>query len=342
LTKAALRPIPGQEPKITERDVPVFDRAQVIPFPIVERHSAPAVSYRLQPKKRKQFVVSLTGEIVWRFRGGKGFTPYREPWDASGLLRVRGRLMTEPKIVAMARELEAGRRPKDDLLATNGTRVWTDYPHGWNDVEPGPGPYVLRAAAELAAAGADVSGSNLPGVREHHEWAKPLRRLADAEEPLGPKLDEPERPEQIWTGQTARQIYRLELQERKTFNRERVWVPGMPMHVNSGRKVNTSEFRNEVTGEYGPHATVGRDGRVLFKNGQPALNRGGVRVRGLRDHSQKARVRCADGKVRRVNAQRGVERRGRKPKFGNAMTNAERQRLFRARKREKNEHSPDG
>jgi hypothetical protein len=329
-----LRPIPGQEPKITERDVPVFDKAQIIPFPIVERPSGPTVSYRPTSKKQKAFI-SPTGEIVWRFRGGRGFTPYREPWNASGLLRVRGRLMTEPKIVAMARELEAGRHPKGDLLATNGTRVWTDYPYCWNALEPGPGPYVLRAAAELAAAGADISGSNLLGLREYHEQANLLRRLADAEaNSLGPKIEEPdEKPTDLPLGSPPRTLAQARLFHRLDVE-DSAWKRDA-----GKRKAKTSEYRDEETGEYGPQVRVGRDGRVVFKNGQPALNRGGVRVRGLNDYSHKLRVQSADGKVRRVDAQKAIERRGRKPKFGRAMTDAERQRLSRARRKADNEHS---
>jgi hypothetical protein len=324
LTKAALRPIPGQEPKITERDVPVFDKAQEIPFPIVERPSAPAVSYLVKPKKRKPFVVSLTGEIVWRLRGGKGFTPYRKPWDASGLLRVRGRLMPVPKVVEMAGELGP---------TLVHSFEWVDYPRHWAGAEPGPGPYVLRAAAELAAAAADVSGGNLPGVREYHEWAKPLPRLADAEaDSLGPKVDEGETADDLPSNSPAAPwlLYRLDMED------------GAWKRDAGKRRAKTSEYRSEETGEYGPQTAVARDGRVIFKNGQPALKRRGVRVRGLDDYSRKARVRCADGKTRRVDTQGSNERRGRKAKFGRAMTNAERQKLFRVRKREKNEHSADG
>jgi hypothetical protein len=160
-------------------------------------------------KRRPRPYRSPTGEVVLRLRGGKGFVPIYEPWKPEGLLRVRGRLMPVPKVVEMARQIDPrcdkgpsfgkrvavdpeGRLP--DIVYTPacacgrsaldcraqqarklGGKVlsrnlsWLDYPRRWNAVEPGPGPYVLRAAAELAAAGADVSGSNLPGVREYAE-----------------------------------------------------------------------------------------------------------------------------------------------------------------------------
>jgi len=99
LKHTPLPPLPGQEPKRDKSDPALFDRFNVtkasklfgrdLPDHIEER-SEP---YTLSRKRGLRAFRSQTGEVVQRYRGGKGFTPIYEPWSPDGLLRVRGRLM---------------------------------------------------------------------------------------------------------------------------------------------------------------------------------------------------------------------------------------------------------
>jgi hypothetical protein len=208
-----------------------------------------------------------------------------------------------------------GRKATRSLRGYDGRRYrhilergveWIDYPRGWSAAEPGHGPYVLKEAADLALHGADVSGHNVPGAAEFAARAGLANSLARSDvQSIGPHLYDGEisgqtaEPEWLppdarstWTGKTARQIYRLELAERKRLGRERAWVPGMPMPVDRGRRAKTSEYRNESTGEYGSETKITPDGRVLFGKSKPWVDRPIVRPRGIRDGAKIQREVC--------------------------------------------------
>jgi hypothetical protein len=258
------RPFPGhEEPKRNKVDLAVFDRCNVTkPIRLFDGELKPTVEerperkpYTLERRKRplRRFLNHATGEVVLRTRGGKGFTRIYERLDPNGLLRVRGRLM-----------------PVMHAEVTGALTVqWVEYPRAWNAVEPDEGPYVLRAVAELALSGADVSGHSDPAVRDYlDQTLRANKRPQDDVQSIGPRINESPDGERLapfvsFTGEIiwcalpagaplgpAR--YRIELEERKRLGRERAWVPGMPMRVDEGRRAKTSEQRNESTGEMVP------------------------------------------------------------------------------------------
>jgi hypothetical protein len=344
LTKTVIRPIPGHEPKRNKADLAVFDRCNVTkPIRLFEGELKPNVEerperkpYTLERRKRspKPFL-SPTGEIVMRLRGGRGFTRIVEPWEPEGLLRIRGKLLATLQV------------------QEDGGRVvsWLDYPQG--AIAPIPGPYVLRMVVELALNGADVHGHNNPAVGDYvnhvlraNEWAR-----SDVES-IGPRIAEDATPitepevlpswlppgASTWTKKTARQIYGLELEERKRLGRERTWVPGMDMRVDLGRKAKTSEPRDETTGEYGGVTKLTPDGRVSFGKKLPHYSGASIRVRGISDYTQKRGVKFADGRTRRVATQAAtfrINKPGPKPKHGLALDDRLRQTKSRCKKRGK-------
>jgi hypothetical protein len=267
LKKSELRPFPGQEPNGIKSDIPVFDRCNAtrrvklfdeeLPSTVEERQP-----YTLGRRKRPpRPFLSPAGEVVMRLRGGRGFTPIYAPWSPAGLARVRGTV----------------------VRVANG---WALYPRLWAAREPGLGPYVLRAVAELAMSGADISGCNHPLAADYAEHV--LRTNGEAQVDLnriGPRLDDGEplpdpeiKPEfcvergKGWKPAMARVMHDLELEANK--------LKGKPL--DAGRRVDTSERRNEA-GEYGPETKLTPDGRVVFgKNGLPvyrgsfAATRGGA------------------------------------------------------------------
>jgi hypothetical protein len=379
LRKYDLPPLPGEEPKRVKSDPALFDLFNVTKRQRLFDSDLPAnLEERIERKpytlaRRKRCLrpfLSPTGEVVHRLRGGKGFTPIYAPWSREGLVR-RG-------VIATARPTE------------NGGRVleWSKYPLGYAGAEPElPPPHVVRRAVDLALAGADIGGFNIPGVKDLADRTLGANRLGHLELGLGPRIDEASDNERLLpfislTGElvyravpvpadvplvrmrqegatelrldgrptdqrssanVARARYRAELEERKRFGRERVWVPGMPMHVNQGRRAKTSEYRNDA-GEYGPETKLTRDGRVLFgRHSQPQINGTvesdegkavfgcGVAYRelhtppiGTKTHTQRRKIKLASGRTVRVDAQKAVERvnkPGPKPKYGVTMNN---------------------
>jgi hypothetical protein len=248
------------------------------------------------------------------------------------LLRIRGRLVAswQPTVV------NGGAAP-----TSNGGRklVWDDRPPAWATTEPDHGPYVLRAVAELALKGADVSGCNIPGAAEVAARNLEANRLASNDvQSTGPWLDERDAPKsesrlfvsingEITWHEAPTNLspgiarYRVELEERKRFGRERAWVSGMPMHVDQGRRAKTSEYRNEQ-GEYGAEVKVSHDGRVYFgKKGSPLMSHSATES-GLKSSTTRRDVRLADGTTKRLEAQKSPTKRkpGPKPKYGFMMS----------------------
>jgi hypothetical protein len=315
-----LPPLPGQEPKRDRSDPALFDRFNAtrasklfdedLPDHIEERSEKKP--YTLSPKRRLRPFRSPSGEVVQRYRGGKGYTPIYAPWSPEGLLRVRGRLM------AVLKPTDVGGR----------TLSWADHPFGWGAIEPElPVPYVLRQVIKLALDGADVSGSNVPAAAELVERTLRANRLGALDLGLGPRMREGDEPERIvppWTAEDARQIRLFELEDAQR------------KADASKHRVKTSEYRNEDHGEYGPQSRMTRDGRVAFgRNGLPALNNQRTELRGLNDQ-QKRTMRLASGRTKKVDGQMAVirlDKPGPKPKHGFALDDRLRQIKRRCKKR---------
>jgi hypothetical protein len=261
-------------------------------LPNIEERPEP---YTLRRRNRRlRPFRSPTGEVVLRLRGGRGFTPIYAPWNPSGLARVRGTV----------------------VKVADG---WAPYPRLWAAREPGPGPYVLRAVAELAMSGEDISGNNHPLARDYADWVVRENQAAQVqreESPIGPQIDDEPGVRMVpvisFTGEITERaapasgLYRMELDERKRLGPERAWVPGMAMRVDLGRNAKTSEQRNETSGEYGPETKLTRDGRIMFGgNGPLVYGKAAVEVRGVKDYSQR-RLVSRNGKLCRVDAQMSV------------------------------------
>jgi hypothetical protein len=171
-----------EEPPRNSSDQALFDQCRVRRAPRlfdgdlpdhveerVERHS-----YTLSRKGRLRPFRGPSGEVVQRYRGGKGYTPIYQAWRPEGLLRVRGRLM------AARMPTEGGGR----------TVSWTNHPRGWSAIPPElPPPYVLRQMIPVSAS--EVSEENTLGP------------IIETDDRLGPR----------WTAREARQIFLLEFQE---------------------------------------------------------------------------------------------------------------------------------
>src|SRR5262249_31564098 len=159
-----------------------------------------------------------------------------------------------------------------------------------------------------------ISGCNIPGAAEFAARNLRANRLANNDVgSIGPRLDErPERERRLpfisihgevtWQSTNlppARAWYQAELRERKSFGRERVWVPGRPLHVDGGRRAKTSERRNEQ-GEYGPEVRVTPDGRLYFnKHKAPVINGVPIKVRGISSYTVERAVRLKNGRTRK-------------------------------------------
>jgi hypothetical protein len=304
LKKSELGPFAGQEPtKRIKADLAVFGRSNVTRrVKLLDEELLPSIEERpeRQPytltrrNRRPKRFQSPTGEVVWRFRGGAGFTPIYAPWSHVGLARVRGTVV----------KVAGG---------------WAPYPRLWAAREPGPGPYVLRAVAELAMDGKDIAGTNHPLARDYADWVVQGNQSAQVqreESPIGPQIDDEPGVRMVpvisFTGEItdyavpANGLYRMELDERKRLGRERTWVPGMEMRVDLSRKAKTSEHRSETSGEYGPETKLTRDGRIMFGGNGPLIyGKASVEVRGVKDYSQR-RLVSRNGKLRRVDAQMSV------------------------------------
>ena len=88
-------------------------------FPTTSRNVSETPLYPFSQKASAPFR-GPSGEVVQRYRGGKGYTPIYEAWRPEGLLRVRGRLMAA-------------------LVPTEGggrTVSWADHPRGWGAIRP--------------------------------------------------------------------------------------------------------------------------------------------------------------------------------------------------------------
>jgi hypothetical protein len=136
LKNSALSLSPEEEPPRDYSDLALFDRCSVekaprlfdgeLPDHVEERFERQP--YTLSLKGRLRPFRGPAGEVVQRYRGGKGYTPIYEARCPEGL-RVRGRLM-----VALVPTADGGR-----------TVSWADHPRGWSAVPPElPPPYVLR------------------------------------------------------------------------------------------------------------------------------------------------------------------------------------------------------
>jgi hypothetical protein len=196
---------------------------------------------------------------------------------------------------------------------------WRDYPVGWAGKESDPGPYVLKQAAELALCGADVRGCNAPHAAKFVARTLRANRLAN-EAPL-------------YMDASVASHRELELEERERFNREKLWTPDMPMPADSGRRVVTTEYRSETTGEHGAVTRLTNDGRVQFNGDVSKTNQKAVRVRGVEDYSERVRV---NGKLmwrQKSDHPQPKAKPGPKPKHGTPLTPAERKALERARKK---------
>jgi hypothetical protein len=340
----SIRPLPGQEPEPPKNGTPLFDRfnrpieddaplfdrfnrsetTKLLDNPDALPEEKPA-AYTLPPRNRSPKPYrGPTGEVVMRRRGGKGFTPIYEPWSSEGLLRARGRFMRAPVVYELAKGTFRGSTTCGYATLRGHSVEWGDYPLGWAGKESDPGPYVLKRAAELALCGGDVSGCNAPHAREFVARTLKANRLAN-EAPL-------------YMDASVASHRELELEERERFNHEKLWVPGMPMPADSGRRVVTTEYRSEITGEHGAVTRLTPDGRVRFIAGAPKTNQTPVRVQGIKDYTEQARV---NGK--RIYRQKAVceeesqarpkAKPGPKPKHGTPLTPAERKALERARKK---------
>ena len=178
----ALSLSPEEEPPCDYSDLALFDQCRVANTPRLfdrdlpdfveerfERHV-----YALSRKGGLRPFLSPSGEVVQRYRGGKGYTAIYESWRPEGLLRVRGRLMAA-------------------LVPTEGggrTVSWTDHPRGWSATPPElPPPFVLRQMIPVSA----------DRVPERNT--------------LGPTIDTDERLGSRWTPEEARQLFLLEFRE---------------------------------------------------------------------------------------------------------------------------------
>ena len=182
MKNAVLSLSPEEEPPRDSFDLALFDRCRVgkaprlfdgdLPDHVEERPERHV--YTLSRKGRLRPFRSPDGEVVQRYRGGKGYTPIYEAWRPEGLLRVRGRLMAA-------------------LVPTKGggrTVSWTDHPRGWGAIPPElPAPYVLRQM--ISVSDGDASEENA----------------------LGPTIETDERLVPGWTAKEARQIFQLEREE---------------------------------------------------------------------------------------------------------------------------------
>ena len=177
MTKPELRPVPGQEPERDKADFTVFDRCNIIRrAKLFDEELLPTVEerperqpYNLKRRKRLRPFLSPTGEVVMRWRGGRGFTPIYAPWSPAGLARVRGAV----------------------VKVANG---WAPYPRLWAARKPGLGPYVLRGLVDSVFEGRDVSGCPHPLAAEYVEHV--LRSNRDAQADLNkivPQEIEPEK-----------------------------------------------------------------------------------------------------------------------------------------------------
>ena len=177
MKKPELRPLPGQEPERDKADFTVFDRCNIIRrAKLFDEELLPTVEerperqpYNLKRRKRLRPFLSPTGEVVMRWRGGRGFTPIYAPWSPAGLARVRGAV----------------------VKVANG---WAPYPRLWAARKPGLGPYVLRGLVDSVFEGRDVSGCPHPLAAEYVEHV--LRSNRDAQADLNkivPQEIEPEK-----------------------------------------------------------------------------------------------------------------------------------------------------
>ena len=177
MTKPELRPVPGQEPERDKADFTVFDRCNIIRrAKLFDEELLPTVEerperqpYNLKRRKRLRPFLSPTGEVVMRWRGGRGFTPIYAPWSPAGLARVRGAV----------------------VKVANG---WAPYPRLWAARKPGLGPYVLRGLVDSVFEGRDVSGCPHPLAADYVEHV--LRSNRDAQADLNkivPQEIEPEK-----------------------------------------------------------------------------------------------------------------------------------------------------
>jgi hypothetical protein len=327
LKKPELRPFPGQEPKRIKSDLTVFDRCNVtrraklfdeeLPSTVEERPERQPYTLRRRNRRLRPFR-SPAGVIVLRRKGGRGFTPIYAPWSPVGLARVRGTV----------------------VKVADG---WAPYPQLGAAREPGPGPYVLRAIAELAMDGKDIAGTKHPFARDYADWVVRGNQAAQQEvqreeSSIGPSIADESGvrvvPVISFAGELTETAvpandslgllrYRIELDERKRLGRERAWVPGMEIRVDLGRKAKTSEKRNETSGEYGPETKLTPDGRVVFgKRGLAVLNSAGVSTSDIKGYGSKRRVLMKGGCKRTVDGQQSPDRRkpGRKPAHGFALS----------------------
>ena len=182
MKNAALSPPSEEEPPRGSSELALFDQCRVtkaprlfdgdLPDHVEERFQRQP--YTLSRKGRLRPFRGPAGEVVQRYRGGKGYTPIYETWRPERLLQVRGRLMAA-------------------LVPTEGGgRVvsWTDHPRGWGATPPDlPPPYVLRQMIQVSAA--------------HASEGNTLGPIIETDERLGPR----------WTARETRQIFLLELQE---------------------------------------------------------------------------------------------------------------------------------
>ena len=182
MKNATLSSLPEEEPPRHSSDLALFDQFRVTNAPRLfdgdlpdhveerfERHP-----YTLSRNRRPRPFRGPAGEVVQRYRGGRGYTPIYEAWRPEGLLRVRGRLMA-----ALVPTAGGGR-----------TVSWVDHPRGWSAIPPElPPPYVLRQMIPVSDGNASEGNT------------------------LGPIIETDERLVPRWTAREARQIFLLEFQE---------------------------------------------------------------------------------------------------------------------------------
>ena len=182
MKNAALSLSPEEEPPCDYSDLALFDRCRVgkaprlfdrdLPGSVEERSERQR--YTLSRKGRLRPFRGPSGDVVQRYRGGKGYTPIYEAWCPEGLLRVRRRLMA-----ALVPTADGGR-----------TVSWADHPRGWSAVPPElPPPYVLRQMIPVSDGNASEGNT------------------------LGPIIETDERPVSRWTLAEARQPFLLEREE---------------------------------------------------------------------------------------------------------------------------------
>jgi hypothetical protein len=257
-----------------------------------ERRPVYTLDRRQRPRDPRPFRDVRTDKIVWRLRGGKGFVPDYSRWH-------RPCPPSEPRLAQFVPTEDGGRELQ-----------WLPYPRGWAASDPGDGPWVLKKYAELALLGADLSGCDKPAIRAF--VARTVRahlraRGGESEEqelcrgcvPLGPP----------WIAEAARQIYALELEHAKRHD---------PQNKSAGRRINTSEDRNDH-GEIGPEVRIGDNGRVVVVKGSAYLSdRSPVKVT-LNDYSTRRDVKFKGGK-RKVDTQMADDHE--RPAGGPAVTGA--------------------